>query len=365
MSYKALLALFFSGCVYLGLPLVDLYHKFRLIPFFSVSVEKAQGLEKLGDQIFAPVHYLLDGKVAHFSEGKCVFSPRFSYKDNLGRDGSLSIIAFPPALVLGSLVKGLSFLDKKTEERYQKIEKALASTEVISNRSYYRSLGLSFPSEKEAEKLLSLGYQKKEEEGEYLSSLKEGLKSIIALLEENEIPYWVDCGTLLGAYRYGGVIPWDMDVDLAILLPDFHNVQNVLKKLDPKKFSCQDWSNRTLPATYLRVYVKKAHQHIDIYGFQIETEKQQIRYILSNGDSDFMKESWKRGESNFTKPHPYSEVFPLKRAQLDDMTVWVPQDTKTFLEKIYGKDLRPAKIFNAKTGSYDKDESHPYWKTHG
>ena len=39
-------------------------------------------------------------------------------------------------------------------------------------------------------------------------------KSICGILENNEIPYMITLGTLLGAVRHGGFIPWDTDFDL-------------------------------------------------------------------------------------------------------------------------------------------------------
>lgn len=42
------------------------------------------------------------------------------------------------------------------------------------------------------------------------------LKDVARVLEDNHLPYSVMCGTLLGAVRHGGFIPWDDDVDLAL-----------------------------------------------------------------------------------------------------------------------------------------------------
>lgn len=60
------------------------------------------------------------------------------------------------------------------------------------------------------------------------------------IFRENEIDYWLDGGTLLGAVRHGGFIPWDDDLDINVRVSDLSRIRKVLKSELPENMCFQD-----------------------------------------------------------------------------------------------------------------------------
>jgi hypothetical protein len=315
----------------------------------------------MGDAALSSFRYLFAGYRA-VPEGKeYELEQYFDYHEHFFLKSTGAVFSLPFSLVIGSALKGASYLFPETRAHHRAIIGAFKSQHVQFNDEYYRTLGIDI-GENFTEKSSCMGYKRGPIDENHLNQAKEAFFQIVSLFKQNRIIFWVDCGTCLGAYRYGGLIPWDNDIDIAVLEPDFANIKRVLNALDPSHYLVEDWSNRSCPKTYIRVYIRSTREYIDIYHFAIFPEKKAVQYILSSEDSAFLTQAWKIRERRFKIQTPFEIIFPLKRADFEGVEVPVPYKTEKYLQMRYGENLAPAKIYNVETQEYEKDLSHPYWQ---
>ena len=68
------------------------------------------------------------------------------------------------------------------------------------------------------------------------------LKEIDRVARKNKIEYTLEGGTLLGAVRHGGFIPWDDDADVILTRDEYKKFYKACKKdLDKKHFFLQEY----------------------------------------------------------------------------------------------------------------------------
>ena len=345
----------------LGMPLVTSYHTMRENIFFNTRMHEASTLESIGNFLLSPAQYLFAGKnVCMHLGNSCDFaaSQCFDYDRLYWAKTLLSLIALPIASPLGASIKGIAYLFPDVRKRHKDIEKTLRSPFIQSHLENYLQKGIR--SIHCDEFIPCQGHKRPSHLTKRQKIERETLKEIIHLLDENNIIYWIDCGTCLGAYRYGGMIPWDIDIDIAIFQADHDNVKRLLSTLDPEKYQIQDWSSYSKPQTFLKLYVKETKNLIDIYHYKFDDNGQTISYFYSYEDSPF-PESWKRIERKCTKPLQFDQVFPLKKAKFDGLIVWAPHRIEEFLQTKYGENLDPCMLWDETSHAYVKVQNHSYW----
>ncbi len=69
---------------------------------------------------------------------------------------------------------------------------------------------------------------------EHQTIMKEMLDVFVAFCETNQLNYFLDAGTLLGAVRHKGFIPWDNDMDVGMPRKDYDRLISLLAQQDYK-----------------------------------------------------------------------------------------------------------------------------------
>lgn len=171
--------------------------------------------------------------------------------------------------------------------------------------------------------------------------MTEMLRVFNRICRRHDIRYWCMGGTLIGAVRHQGWVPWDGDLDVGMMLEDYPRFLEAIRTelpadmwlqssdTDPKHYPQGTW-NRYLPKLrHLKSCYRNCQDGTIFHnGFQLDIFLQEIqgdKVVALSGAMD-----------KDTSPKPVDWIFPLQDMKYEDITVRVPHRYKEYCISCWG-----------------------------
>lgn len=120
------------------------------------------------------------------------------------------------------------------------------------------------------------------------------LRFVDNVCKKHDIDYWLEGGTLIGAVRHGGFIPWDDDIDLSIMRKDYEKLIKVL----PEEISKYEYFKENCGLSLL---IENQKNYFE--GFKSVYDVDYENGFLDDNKFSFLQIAW-------LKPYVKIDLFP-------------------------------------------------------
>jgi lipopolysaccharide cholinephosphotransferase len=210
------------------------------------------------------------------------------------------------------------------------------------------------------------------------------LRYIDAICRKHNIKYWLCSGTLIGAVRHGGFIPWDDDVDIEMLRDDYKKFVKVMREEPQTDYVLQthetdrgyftpygklrdlhsylleddEYDSYNYHGIYVDIFIMEQSSSLFLSKISASIQGRLLPlFVKKNTFSNFVyfiiydilfrffrsvaRLNYKgvlrhTFGTYFFKQRYKSDIFPLKTLFFEGTPFFVPGDYDSYLRKIYG-----------------------------
>jgi hypothetical protein len=210
--------------------------------------------------------------------------------------------------------------------------------------------------------------------------IDKNLKSLIDILTENKINYWICHGTLLGIIRDNQLIPWDHDIDIGVIE---NKINRIIFPLIMKRKGFKEIKKTFLEDDGMMKFVRKGGREVDINFYKINKKNKTVYvkwYVPKNLlmkiiDALSFASSYKGEGFKFVNTlsifeklflrlkkilvqnhlfysfagysHNFKYASNLKKYNFFNLKIFIPKDSHAYLRDLYGDKWRiPKKKYN-------------------
>ena len=168
------------------------------------------------------------------------------------------------------------------------------------------------------------------------------IKSLHDFFTLAKIPYWITGGTLLGAVRHNGLIPWDDDGDVCVLKEEIPKLRKLSKKLEPLGYYLEESDDGTW------YFSDDTDFGIDVFIM-----------VKLNRITTFHDPGWRVDNAGgincyFINKH----LYPLKLVRFGNFYVYAPNHSILHLNTCYGKtwNSKIKYLYNHRSGVWEDNK---------
>ncbi|MCR5264973.1 MAG: LicD family protein [Cyanobacteria bacterium RUI128] len=210
------------------------------------------------------------------------------------------------------------------------------------------------------------------------------LKEFDFVCKKNNLEYWIDYGSTLGAIRHKGYIPWDDDIDVGMLRDDYEKIIDVFNSQTSNKDIYAEYYRDKNSSLIIKIKHKKTeYAFVDIFPFDycskdvldkdpvsktsdIKKLCKKLKKEYKNASTEALINAYKELRRNVLGAsedkdyvvrglefcgfprnwfYAYDTIYPLKDIDFEGVTVKCPNNTDSFLTSLYGNYMAyPEKI---------------------